>query len=113
MTTVSHDSSAIDKNITRVLNTLRANRGLSTGELIAKSGIAESTYFRRRKLGGWTAGELAALAEALDVPWSVFEQDAAAMVPGRKASITATTDHKPSRSRRAQRDAAFPLAEAV
>jgi hypothetical protein len=79
--TTATQISGVDANITRVMNTLRANRGLSTQDLIAKSGIAESTYHRRRKHGGWTATELMALAAALDTPWTVFGEDAEGLLP--------------------------------
>lgn len=69
------DPALIDGNITRVINTLRANRGMSVNELILRSGVAKSTFMRRKAHGGWTAVELAQISAALDVQPAVLHRD--------------------------------------
>lgn len=72
-----------DANVTRVLQTARGNRGMSVKELILKSGMDQSTYHRRQSKGGWTATELAALAQALDMDPALFLRDADDLLPRR------------------------------
>ena len=79
--TVSQDAghpvaSDFDRNVTRVLNTIQANKGLLVGEIILMSGIKKSTLMRRKAIGGWTAAEIDTLARCLGVHPGVFYEDA-------------------------------------
>lgn len=72
---IASTENSVDRNVTRILRTVLANRGLSVSELLLKSGMTKSTYFRRQQHGGWTASEIAVLAQALNVPPSMFWED--------------------------------------
>lgn len=72
MTTASVEPSVVDDNVTRVVEILQAYKRLSLNELIIASGIGKSTLIRRRHAGGWSAAEVARLAEIFEVPVSVF-----------------------------------------
>lgn len=72
MTATHPEPGSIDSNVTGVLEILIAYRRVSFKELIVATGIGKSTMIRRRAQGGWSAAEVARLAEVLDVPISVF-----------------------------------------
>lgn len=89
-----------DKNVTRVIDTVRANRGVTVKALIIKSGIPKSTWNRRRSAGGWTASELVAIAGALNCSPAMFLKDAAKLLPGAgDDGLPPTTDCKSRGSR--------------
>ena len=76
------------KNIKRIIETIRANRDLTVAEVIRRSGLPESTYHRKMKVGNWEPHELAALAQALDVRARVFFDDADDLLPQNIADLS-------------------------
>lgn len=102
MTTTQPESDLTDRNVTRILKTMRANRGLSVKALCLAAGVAEGTYYRRLSDGGWTARELSGFARALNVDPAVFWRDADSLIPGaRRTGGTVVTDQNPVDNQRA------------
>lgn len=66
------EAPSVDRAVTRVMEILRTYKDESWNELILATGIEKHTLIRRRARGGWTAAEVATLAEHFDKPVSVF-----------------------------------------
>lgn len=72
MTELQPEMPAVDLAVTRVVEILRVYKDESWSELILATGIGKHTMIRRRAHGGWTAAEVATLAQHFDQPVSVF-----------------------------------------
>lgn len=81
---------AVDARVTRVVEILLAYKQESWSELMIATGIGKSTMIRRKSRGGWSAAEVAVLAEHFDAPVELFYQGPDALFRGGPGRINRT-----------------------
>lgn len=83
-----------DANISAVLRILMAYKHETQQQLVGATGIPQRTLIRRMKNGatGWSAGEVAALADHYEVPVSVFYGGPDELMQGARTSRNFRSD---------------------